>query len=50
MFRILTVDDRFPSDAIVEFVFSSGPEKIKGEINHFIGDRKKMLQIGALNV
>ncbi|KAI7793925.1 putative tensin-like C1 domain-containing phosphatase [Triplophysa rosa] len=23
-------DDRFPSDAIVEFVFSSGPEKIKG--------------------
>ncbi|XP_052397528.1 tensin-2 isoform X3 [Carassius gibelio] len=23
-------DDRFPSDATVEFVFSSGPEKIKG--------------------
>ncbi len=23
-------DERFPSDAIVEFVFSSGPEKIKG--------------------
>ncbi|KAJ8412003.1 hypothetical protein AAFF_G00142700 [Aldrovandia affinis] len=23
-------DDRFPSDAIVEFVFSNGPEKIKG--------------------
>ncbi|XP_008303004.1 tensin-like C1 domain-containing phosphatase [Stegastes partitus] len=24
------VDERFPSDATVEFVFSSGPEKIKG--------------------
>ncbi|KAA0706868.1 Tensin-2 [Triplophysa tibetana] len=24
-------DDRFPSDATVEFVFSSGPEKIKGK-------------------
>lgn len=23
-------DERFPSDATVEFVFSSGPEKIKG--------------------
>ncbi|XP_058618347.1 tensin-2 isoform X6 [Onychostoma macrolepis] len=26
-------DDRFPSDATVEFVFSSGPEKIKGRVS-----------------
>ncbi|XP_043080285.1 tensin-2 isoform X2 [Puntigrus tetrazona] len=26
-------DDRFPSDATVEFVFSSGPEKIKGKVS-----------------
>ncbi|KAJ1160425.1 hypothetical protein NDU88_000927 [Pleurodeles waltl] len=26
-------DDRFPSDAAVEFIFSSGPEKIKGREN-----------------
>ncbi|XP_077070153.1 tensin-2 isoform X4 [Siphateles boraxobius] len=25
-------DDKFPSDATVEFVFSSGPEKIKGRV------------------
>ncbi|XP_034001161.1 tensin-2 isoform X1 [Trematomus bernacchii] len=28
------VDERFPSDATVEFVFSSGPEKIKGREYH----------------
>lgn len=27
---LVSIDDRFPSDATVEFVFSSGPEKIKG--------------------
>lgn len=27
---ILSVDDRFPPDATVEFIFSSGPEKTKG--------------------
>ena len=27
---LLSSDERFPSDATVEFVFSSGPEKIKG--------------------
>ncbi|XP_021325580.2 tensin-2 isoform X2 [Danio rerio] len=26
-------DDKFPPDAIVEFVFSSGPEKIKGRVS-----------------
>lgn len=25
------VDDRFPPDATVEFIFSSGPEKMKGK-------------------
>lgn len=25
-------DERFPSDATVEFVFSSGPERIKGQL------------------
>lgn len=29
-FPLFPVDDKFPSDATVEFVFSSGPEKIKG--------------------
>lgn len=29
-FSLLYTDERFPSDATVEFVFSSGPEKIKG--------------------
>ncbi|XP_016891566.1 tensin-2 isoform X5 [Cynoglossus semilaevis] len=28
------VDERFPSDATVEFIFSSGPEKIKGREYH----------------
>lgn len=27
---VLSVDDRFPPDATVEFIFSSGPEKTKG--------------------
>lgn len=27
---VLNSDERFPSDAIVEFIFSPGPEKIKG--------------------
>lgn len=27
----LFVDDRFPPDATVEFIFSNGPEKMKGE-------------------
>lgn len=26
-----SVDDRFPPDATVEFIFSDGPEKMKGE-------------------
>ncbi|TRY59436.1 hypothetical protein DNTS_027832 [Danionella cerebrum] len=26
-------DEKFPSDAIVEFVFSSGPEKLKGRVS-----------------
>lgn len=29
-FLFIYPDERFPSDATVEFVFSSGPEKIKG--------------------
>ena len=28
---LLSVDDRFPPDATVEFMFSNGPEKMKGE-------------------
>lgn len=28
---LFLVDDRFPPDATVEFIFSSGPEKIKGK-------------------
>ncbi len=32
----LSVDDRFPPDATVEFIFSNGPEKMKGEHNKLI--------------
>lgn len=31
-FRFFPSDERFPSDATVEFVFSSGPERIKGRL------------------
>lgn len=30
----VSVDDRFPPDATVEFIFSNWPEKMKGEYQH----------------
>lgn len=31
---LLLVDDRFPPDATVEFIFSNGPDKEKGDCHH----------------
>lgn len=34
LYAHLSVDDRFPPDATVEFILSNGPEKMKGEYYH----------------